>query len=129
VDTRTKILGAQAAAEAVRNRQLGGAPVKLVTGYFDPLLAAHARRLSQLASGATLVAVVADPSKPILPARARAELVAALSVVDYVVLAADAARAELFDCVPPGAIFYEESEDEHRVQELIEHVRSRHNAS
>jgi hypothetical protein len=35
----------------------------------------------------------------------------------------------LFDCVPPGAIFHEESEDEHRVQELIEHVRARHNAS
>ena len=30
--------------------------------------------------------VVTDPPRPILPARARAELVAALAVVDYVVL-------------------------------------------
>lgn len=58
-----------------------------VKGCFDPLIAAHALRLAELRclhSG--LVVVIADPPEPILPARARAELVAALSAVDFVII-------------------------------------------
>jgi hypothetical protein len=57
-----------------------------VIGHFDPLLAAHARRLQELAvPGTILVVAVSDPPDPLLPAGARAELVAALAAVDYVV--------------------------------------------
>jgi len=45
------------------------------------------RRLAgQREPGQALVVVVTDPPQPLLAQRARAELVAALSMVDYVVL-------------------------------------------
>ena len=79
MDTRGKIIDV---AEASRLAD-GGATV--VSGYFDPLVAWHAERLGALERDATLLLVViASPRHPILPARARAELVASLRVVDYV---------------------------------------------
>jgi glycerol-3-phosphate cytidylyltransferase-like family protein len=61
--------------------------IKLVTGHFDPLLAEHARRLQKLAQpDQLLVVVITNPPKPLLPQSARAELVAALSAVDHVVI-------------------------------------------
>lgn len=61
----------------------------LVAGPFDPLLAAHARQLELLKGGApALVAYVTDLPEPLLPAQARAELVAALRCVDAVVVGA-----------------------------------------
>jgi glycerol-3-phosphate cytidylyltransferase-like family protein len=78
LDTRAKIAQTQA-ARTIRTI--------VVSGYFDPLTAAHARRLAELRSRANrLVAVILDPPEPILPARSRAELVAALACVDQVVL-------------------------------------------
>ena len=60
--------------------------MQVVSGYFDPLLALHAERLEQIKrAGARLVVILTDPAEPILPQRARAELVAALSPVDTVV--------------------------------------------
>lgn len=56
----------------------------LVLGYFDPVLAAHVSRLSAL-TGPIAVSLL-DPPGEILPARARAELVAALGCVDIVIL-------------------------------------------
>lgn len=62
-----------------------------VSGYFDPLLAAHVRRLEELRQEHVgLVAVIADPAQPVLPSRARAELAAALACVDWVVVGGDA---------------------------------------
>lgn len=62
-----------------------------VSGWFDPLIAAHAARLAELRLRHTgLVVVITDPPHPILPARARAELVAALAAVDFVVLSGEA---------------------------------------
>ncbi len=59
----------------------------VVTGYFDPLLAQHARRLSEIRETCeSLIVVVEDPAEPVLPVEARAELVAALGAVDWVVL-------------------------------------------
>lgn len=56
------------------------------TGYFDPLLADHVRLLQESAGpGELLIVRIADPPKPLLNRRARAELVAALAAVDYVV--------------------------------------------
>lgn len=57
----------------------------IVSGYFDPLLASHAERLQSLKrEGTPLLVLIADPGNPILPARARAELVAGLAVVNHV---------------------------------------------
>jgi len=64
------------------------------TAYFDPLLAGHVRLLSDSASpGELLIVTIADPPNPLLNRRARAELVAALAGVDYVVEDAATGRA------------------------------------
>lgn len=84
----------------------------VVTGHFDPLTAEHAGRLAALKRpGRPLVVVITSGPDSILPARARAELVAGLGVVDRVIIADEVVR--------------EEAADAERRQALIEHIRSR----
>jgi bifunctional ADP-heptose synthase (sugar kinase/adenylyltransferase) len=72
--------------EEARKRLLGQ-PAQWVAGHFDPLLAEHVRRLRQYAKPDRLLVVeITNPARPLLAQRARAELVAALGMVDYVVL-------------------------------------------
>jgi len=114
VDSRSKILTVEQAVQRAAGRS-----VRLVSGHFDPLLPEHARRLGELAApGVLLVVVVTDPPEPILPARARAELVAALRVVDGVVLGPGAS-------IPADAVFDETQEDLRRAREFMMHVRAR----
>jgi bifunctional ADP-heptose synthase (sugar kinase/adenylyltransferase) len=101
LDTRSKILP----IEEVR-RKLGDRPASWIAGDFDPMLAEHVSRLRECAvPGQALVVEITNPARPLLAQRARAELVAALSMVDYVVLsngepargaAADAGVSERF---------------------------------
>jgi bifunctional ADP-heptose synthase (sugar kinase/adenylyltransferase) len=110
VDTRQKIVDA---AEAAR---IAASGATVVSGYFDPMLASHAERLAGLKrAGATLLVLIATPQDPILPARARAELVAGLAVVDHV--------AELADGLAPEVRL--EPEDIALLENLIERVRAR----
>lgn len=75
MDTRSKLTNlADAAGLTVET---------LVVGYFDPVLAAHVARLTGLGGPVTVSLV--DPPDEILPARARAELVAALACVERVI--------------------------------------------
>jgi bifunctional ADP-heptose synthase (sugar kinase/adenylyltransferase) len=108
MDTRGKIVGS---AEAAR-RAAEGATV--VSGYFDPLVASHARRLAELKRG-TLIVAIENPKRPILTARARAELVASLRAVDYVVEERGGLRVDV----------RLEDEDARRFDELVAHVRLR----
>jgi bifunctional ADP-heptose synthase (sugar kinase/adenylyltransferase) len=118
VDTRAKILDPGEAADAARQARRLGKRIKLVTGYFDPLLAVHARRLSEIASsGAVLFVVIREPARPLLRAQARAELVAALAMVDYVVPGDALLRAD--------EVYSEESADERRTQDLMMYVQNR----
>lgn len=124
MDTRTKILSVDSLADLRRR----AARLKVVTGYFDPLLAAHARRLAQLRRPAeTLLVIVTEPDRPLLPARARAELVAALAAVDYV-LPAGADCEELLAALRPDELVREEAADEIRRRELIRRVHERQRA-
>lgn len=59
---------------------------EIVEGFFDPLLATHANQLKAIEKTRPLAVVVQDPQQPLLSARARAELVAGLSCVDYVTI-------------------------------------------
>ncbi len=120
MDTRNKIVDWPQAEHILRQ---GSNTV--VTGYFDPLLASHARRLAELAAAGPLVVVIADPPQPLLPARARAELVAALQAVEYVVLPPDGRLDEVLQLVPQSALVREEANDSRRAAELIERVRAR----
>jgi len=110
VDTREKIIDTTQAA----NIAASGATV--VSGYFDPLIASHAERLAALKlAGQKLLVLIATPPNAILPAAARAELVAALRSVDYV--------SELAAGLTPQINL--EQEDAERFAELLEHVHAR----
>lgn len=61
--------------------------VRWVSGHFDPLLLEHVRRLRGFeAPGYALIALVTNSAAPLLSQRARAELVAALDTVNFVVI-------------------------------------------
>ncbi len=84
-----------------------------MSGYFDPLLAEHVRRLRECVKpGQLLVVEIANPEAPLLAQHARAELVAALAMVDYVVLG----NSE----TPAGVL------DSGITSEFVEHVLNRH---
>lgn len=89
-----------------------------VRGYFDPLLAAHAERLEELAMGGTLVVHIEDPPEPLLPAISRGQLVSGLAVVGAVVLPGDGE-------VPETAVDERDGDVERR-SKLIERVHGRH---
>lgn len=114
MDTRSKIVDAPDAAKIARE----GATV--VVGYFDPMVAWHARWLASFKKpDRPLLVLIATPQNCILPGRARAELVAALRVVDYV----SEARLELF-----GAIDVK-NQDRELFQDLLQLVHARNAAA
>jgi bifunctional ADP-heptose synthase (sugar kinase/adenylyltransferase) len=125
MDTRYKIIESKRAQALAQGLRAKG--VKIVTGYFDVIVAEHVRRLREIKNGsAMLVVVVLDPPEALLAARARAELVAALAVVDYVVPADEQAAKELLSHFTASEIVREESDDLLRARRLSEHVKSRH---
>jgi bifunctional ADP-heptose synthase (sugar kinase/adenylyltransferase) len=126
MDTRNKIVAPERALTLAQEARAKGALVKVVTGYFDVVFAEHVRRLHEIKDGAAiLMVVVLDPPEPVLSGRARAELVAAFGVVDYVVPAAEAAALELLSHFYPGEIVREEPADLLRARRLSEHVQHR----
>lgn len=117
LDTRSKIVGAAEAAKAIASWRAAGEDPAVVSGFFDPLLAVHAQRLAAAAKGRKLVVAIRDPENAILPARARAELVAALAPVTMVVV------EDLPGLVRQPVSF--EQQDEATMREFVEHVRRR----
>jgi hypothetical protein len=114
VDTRSKIIDADQA------RLIAARGATVVSGYFDPLVASHAERLAELKNQDTpLLVLIATAADAILRARARAELVAGLAVVDYV--------CETADGVAPHLSL--EREHAARQAQLIEHVHARQRAA
>jgi bifunctional ADP-heptose synthase (sugar kinase/adenylyltransferase) len=117
VDTRTKIVSnAEAREFAARS--------VIVSGYFDPMTKEHAERLQALRQpGRELMVLISTPANPILPAAARAQLIAGLACVDHV--------TEIGAVYPEGLTpqVQLETEDAERLTRLIEHVRMRQQAS
>ncbi|MBZ5602639.1 MAG: hypothetical protein LAO79_10070 [Acidobacteriia bacterium] len=114
MDTRGKIIS------AVEASRLAATGALVVSGSFDPMLASHAARISGLKrEGVPLVVAIATTADTILPARARAELVAGLRAVDYVV--------ESVEGLVPNIRL--EPEDAARLEKLIEHVHARQQAA
>lgn len=104
--------------------------MSLITGFFDPLAPAHAHRLNRLASAdSALIVVVTDPPDPILPLRARAELVAALAAADWVVPVPAGNLDEFLGGVAIAPVERGEAEDLALRQEIIRHVHTRQRAS
>jgi glycerol-3-phosphate cytidylyltransferase-like family protein len=120
VDTRTKIVEWETALAHARTSRAA-----VVTGYFDPLLADHARRLREIRAGfEALVVLLAAPPDPVLDARARAELVAALGPVNYVSLLPEGASLEELEHTG-ATVFREEASCQERFKRLVEQVHRR----
>lgn len=115
MDTREKILGSREAAAIAAS----GAVV--VSGHFDPLIAWHVRWLEGFRkTGRPLLVMITTPENPILPARARAELVASLRAVDHVV--------EFSSDLALTGVIHLEREDRELFRDLLELVHSRNRA-
>lgn len=97
--------------EAVAADRAAGRSIALANGCFDLLHVGHVRYLAGAAAEADrlVVAVNSDesvtalkgPGQPVLPAGERAELVAALGMVDYVVVFATATVHDLLQVLRP----------------------------
>ena len=123
VDTRNKIL-TRAAAERLSE------PLTLAAGYFDVLRAAHAGELQHARGRAPgcklLVAVVTHPGE-LFGAAARAELVAALRMVDYVVTADHEDIGGFIERLRPAVVVRLETADLGRTRRLIEDAQRSQN--
>ena len=118
MDTRNKIVSCRALPDLLTD------PVTLVTGYFDILRASHIRALGQLRSRRLAVAVRPDPCA-VLPLRARAGVVAALRMVDYVVTADDRELETLVRALRPAEVVHLDDADRERAAALKQNVHSR----
>jgi D-glycero-beta-D-manno-heptose 1-phosphate adenylyltransferase len=96
MDTRNKILMFEDLVRRIRDHKNRGQRVVLANGCFDVLHVGHARYLqaARVEGDVLVVAINSDDSvrslkgegRPILPADARARLVAGLAAVNYVVI-------------------------------------------
>jgi hypothetical protein len=123
LDTRTKILTPPALA-ALDPPQ----PLLLAAGRFEILRVEAARDLSafrQRTGARSLMVVVRPFDGELAPVRARAEMAAALRVVDYVLIAENEDLESLAASLHPIEIIDMEEADADRTRQLIEHVRSR----
>jgi D-beta-D-heptose 7-phosphate kinase/D-beta-D-heptose 1-phosphate adenosyltransferase len=111
VKARSKLLSRRAAAAQVRRAQRRGERVVFTSGCFDLLHVGHVRSLEQARSfgDRLVVGVNSDASvrrlkgaeRPIVPARQRAELLAALACVDAVVVFGEATPRALIGALAP----------------------------
>ena len=100
-------------------------PVTLVTGYFDVLRGEHARELRairQRSRGPLAVVILSRPDE-ILSQAARAELVAALRMVDYVITADHEDLNRLIESAKPAEVVRLEAADLRWTERLIDHVQ------
>jgi len=106
-----EVLAEKALVEAVARERGAGRTIALANGCFDLLHAGHVRYLQGAAAEADRlivainddrsVAALKGPGRPILNASDRAELVAALRGVDYVVIFGDATVERLLRLIRP----------------------------
>ncbi len=121
MDTRRKILTLEKAL------RLAG-PLAIAAGTFEVLRAEHARELGEIrmrAGSVSLLVVVLPTEADIVPARGRAEMVAGLRVVDYVVSADAEDMERLSRAHGTAAVVRLDAADRRRIEQLIEHVRRR----
>ena len=106
MDTRSKILDPSGALKHLSG--LGHSSFVIARGSFDILRGEHCRRLAQEKKehGELLVLVADDenPRRTVLDARTRAELVAALRVVDYVVICDEAEANGFISSLSPARV-------------------------
>jgi D-glycero-beta-D-manno-heptose 1-phosphate adenylyltransferase len=108
---RNKVVSREQLAERVREERAAGRTIAFANGCFDILHVGHIRYLESAArEGDVLVVALNDDAsvrqlkgegRPILPANDRAELVAALRCVDYVVIFSELTVGPLLTALRP----------------------------
>ncbi|MBM3815034.1 MAG: hypothetical protein FJW20_25725 [Acidimicrobiia bacterium] len=121
MDTRAKILSWPTPSGALPPDAV------LVAGSFDPLLAAHASRLEQLARKGPLFILITDPDSPLLPRLARAELVAGLREVRAVLVPPLDQIEPFLASFDPARVVRTHADDLSIRAHLTTHVHQRHN--
>jgi bifunctional ADP-heptose synthase (sugar kinase/adenylyltransferase) len=118
MDTRDKIISLETALG------MNGRRLAVAAGAFDVLQAGHARALGSLrAEGRDLLVVVwadAGLERAILPERARAQLAAALGVVDYVVIGGGAELDRIVEALQPEKIERDVAPERDMVREVLD---------
>lgn len=118
MDTRSKIVGPASCPVHCQT--------VIVTGYFDLLSAALARELAAIrARAGSLIALVLPLENELLSQRSRAELAAALRVIDYVVIGDQSDLDKLIGALHPLEVMRLEASDARRRSELVAHVQRR----
>lgn len=112
--SRDRVLSRRDAVAVVRRAQRRGEQVVFTNGCFDLLHVGHVRSLEQARGlgGRLLVALNSDasvrrvkgPGRPVVPGRQRAELVAALACVDWVVLFGQDTPLSLIRALQPDVL-------------------------
>lgn len=108
-----RVLSRAELAEELTAQRAAGRTVALANGHFDLLHVGHVRYLAAAAEVADLLVVAVNdddsvarlkgPGRPIVPAAERAELLAALGVVDYVTIFSGDTPAPLLAELRPDA--------------------------
>jgi rfaE bifunctional protein nucleotidyltransferase chain/domain len=108
---RNKVVSREQLAQRVREERAAGRTIAFANGCFDILHVGHIRYLESAArEGDVLVVALNDDAsvrhlkgegRPILPASDRAELVAALRCVDYVVIFSESTVGPLLTVLRP----------------------------
>ncbi len=108
---RNKVVSRDELAERVREERAAGRTIAFANGCFDILHVGHVRYLESAAQEADVLVVALNDDdsvrqlkgdgRPILPAGDRAELVAALRCVDYVVTFAETTVGPLLTALRP----------------------------
>ena len=111
-DTRAKILARTELAAVVQRRQAAGERAVFTNGCFDLLHLGHVRYLQEARNlGDFLilalnsdesVRMLKGPARPLVPEDERAEILAALSCIDYVTIFGEATANALLDLLRPA---------------------------
>lgn len=111
-DTRHKIYDRTVLAELVQHRQRGGERAVFTNGCFDLLHLGHVYYLQEARQlGDFLILGLNDdagvrrlkgPGRPLVPEQERAELLAALSCIDYVTIFAEPTASTLLQLLQPA---------------------------
>ncbi len=126
LDTRRKILTLEQAADKAHDLRRQGETVVAFVSHLEVLHAAQVERLQEVAvaNPGKLFVVLTETESPLVALAARAEVAAALRVVDYVVPCPDGAGPALA-AIGAALTVDDEEADRGRTRQLIEHVRSR----
>lgn len=111
-ETLKKIISLEELAKISQSCHQEGKSIALTNGAFDMLHVGHLRYLQAAAQLADILVVAVNsddsvkmskgPSRPIIPDRERAELVAALQGVDYVVIFGEKSVSEVIKTIRPN---------------------------